>query len=185
MPCNSFTAACSVCVSHSNAQHQSRGERCWRRPPFIAFLHPTTFSALSPLGNKQPFGFHPTFSHKYISQQCLTKMEHKEHPHSMTNWCPTEAARTPVLPELLHADSRYSQAMAATFHRDYSKLHDELDEKHSSIQSMSSAFRKYKYKASATLKFTVVGKKRVYTMRATPDSCLQNLRGPKKRRKFL
>jgi len=81
------------------------------------------------------------------------------HPLSMTNWCPTEAARTPVLPELLHADSRYSQAMAATFHRDYSKLHDELDEKHSSIQSTSSAFRKYKYKASATLKFTVVGKK--------------------------
>lgn len=58
MPCSLF------CLCNSNAQHQSRGESCWQRPPFINIS--TSHHFLSPLflpwEKKKLLCFAPKFS---------------------------------------------------------------------------------------------------------------------------
>lgn len=67
--------ACSVCVSHSNAQHQSRGESCWQRPPFINISSSHHFHSLFFLlwETSSLFPLLPSSPKKYVSHQCLTK----------------------------------------------------------------------------------------------------------------
>lgn len=105
-------AACSVCVSHSNAQHQSRGESCWQRPPFMNissshhFLSPLflpwetrSFSALLPNSQKE-----------YVSQQCLMKFPWSTAELPIT-FCWWKSYETSLLPIFTGKSTERSQSM--------------------------------------------------------------------------
>lgn len=81
-------AACSVCVSHSNAQHQSRGESCWQRPPFmnISSSHHFLSPLFLPWETRSSFPLLPNSPRGNVSQQCLMKFPWSTSQLPITFW---------------------------------------------------------------------------------------------------
>lgn len=199
-------AACSVCVNRSNAQHQSRGESCWQRPPFMNISSSHHFRRLFflPWETRSVFALLPNSPKEYVSQQRLMKSLWstsrfpinfwwwKSYETSSFQYSQGRAQRghwasplhnvlsgSHIQPNLLLTDSRDSRAV----HNPQPKLFNTLlwtgpkTWAYSKHINMYSAFRKNRHETPGEKKFPVLENE--IFMKAISENCLQNIKRSK------